>query len=44
MIAETRAITRQLGLELKPTALVRDLSVAEQQMVEIARALPCARA
>ena len=39
MIAETRAITTQLGLELKPTALVRDLSVAEQQMVEIARAL-----
>ena len=39
MIAETRAITKQLGLELKPTALVRDLSVAEQQMVEIARAL-----
>ena len=39
MIAETRAITKQLGLALKPTALVRDLSVAEQQMVEIARAL-----
>jgi inositol transport system ATP-binding protein len=39
MIAETRAITGRLGLDLKPTALVRDLSVAEQQMVEIARAL-----
>jgi inositol transport system ATP-binding protein len=39
MIAETRAITQQLGLELKPTAMVRDLNVAEQQMVEIARAL-----
>ena len=28
-----------MGSTLKPTALVRDLSVAEQQMVEIARAL-----
>jgi len=39
MVAETRDITTRLGLELKPTALVRDLSVAEQQLVEIARAL-----
>ncbi len=39
MAAETRAITDRLGLGLKPFALVRDLSVAEQQMVEIARAL-----
>ena len=39
MIADTRAITERLGLELKPMALVRDLNVAEQQMVEIARAL-----
>src|SRR6202008_1089405 len=39
MAADTRAITERLGLDLKPTALVRDLSVAEQQMVEIARAL-----
>jgi inositol transport system ATP-binding protein len=39
MVSETRAITKRLGLDLKPTALVRDLSVAEQQMVEIARAL-----
>jgi inositol transport system ATP-binding protein len=39
MAADTRAITDRLGLGLKPHALVRDLSVAEQQMVEIARAL-----
>jgi inositol transport system ATP-binding protein len=39
MAAETRAITDRLGLPVRPMALVRDLSVAEQQMVEIARAL-----
>ncbi len=39
MAADTRAITERLGIGLKPRALVRDLSVAEQQMVEIARAL-----
>jgi inositol transport system ATP-binding protein len=39
MAAETRAITERIGLEVKPMAPVRDLSVAEQQMVEIARAL-----
>jgi inositol transport system ATP-binding protein len=39
MNADTQAITQQLGLERKPTAVVRDLNVAEQQMVEIARAL-----
>jgi inositol transport system ATP-binding protein len=39
MAADTRVITDRLGLGLKPRALVRDLSVAEQQMVEIARAL-----
>jgi ABC-type sugar transport system ATPase subunit len=39
MIADTRTITQRLGLELKPMAVVRDLNVAEQQMVEIARAL-----
>jgi inositol transport system ATP-binding protein len=36
---ETRAITDRLGLSLDPMSLVRDLTVAEQQMVEIARAL-----
>jgi len=39
MASETRAITKRLGLELQPIAIVRGLSVAEQQMVEIARAL-----
>ena len=39
MAAETRAITKRIGLDVNPMALVRDLSVAEQQMVEIARAL-----
>jgi inositol transport system ATP-binding protein len=39
MASETRAITKRIGLDLNPMTLVRDLSVAEQQMVEIARAL-----
>jgi inositol transport system ATP-binding protein len=39
MAQETLAITQRLGLNLRPRAIVRDLSVAEQQMVEIARAL-----
>src|SRR5882762_1098579 len=39
MAAETRAITARLGLQLRPMSIVRGLSVAEQQMVEIARAL-----
>ena len=36
---ETRAITDKIGLRRDPMTLVRDLSVAEQQLVEIARAL-----
>jgi len=36
---ETRRLTQSIGLERGPRTLVRDLSVAEQQMVEIARAL-----
>jgi ABC-type sugar transport system ATPase subunit len=39
MAEETRAITTQLGLQLRPMSVVRNLNVAEQQMVEIARAL-----
>src|ERR1700756_1282017 len=39
MAAKTRTITTQLGLQLRPMSIVRDLNVAEQQMVEIARAL-----
>jgi inositol transport system ATP-binding protein len=39
MAEETRALTRRIGLNADPMTLVRELSVAEQQMVEIARAL-----
>ena len=37
--AQTRLLADRIGLDRSPNALVRDLSVAEQQMVEIARAL-----
>jgi inositol transport system ATP-binding protein len=36
---QTREVIARVGLRIDPLALVRDLSVAEQQMVEIARAL-----
>ncbi len=36
---DTEAVMRRIGLDLDPMTPVRDLSVAEQQMVEIARAL-----
>ena len=39
MAEETRSITTQLGLQLRPMSIVRNLNIAEQQMVEIARAL-----
>lgn len=39
MARRTAEIAGRLGLDLDPMARVRDLSVAEQQMVEIARAL-----
>src|ERR1700728_2736901 len=39
LAAETRAITHKSGLRGEPMTLFRDLSVAEQQLVEIARAL-----
>jgi inositol transport system ATP-binding protein len=39
MRRETRGITERVGLDLNPDRLVADLSVAEQQMVEIAKAL-----
>ena len=39
METETRAVTARIGLNHDPKRIVRDLSVAEQQMVEIARAL-----
>ena len=39
LAARTREVTARIGLKIDPMAIVRDLSVAEQQMVEIARAL-----
>ena len=39
MERQTLALCRRVGLDRNPSARVRDLSVAEQQMVEIARAL-----
>jgi inositol transport system ATP-binding protein len=36
---QTQALMERIGLARSPNALVRDLSVAEQQMVEIARAI-----
>ncbi|WP_193597162.1 sugar ABC transporter ATP-binding protein [Microbacterium sp. YJN-G] len=36
---ETRDLLRRLGIDLDPRSLVGDLTVAEQQMVEIAKAL-----
>ena len=39
MLRDTRAILDQLHLHLDPTTLVSDLTVAKQQMVEIAKAL-----
>jgi ABC-type sugar transport system ATPase subunit len=35
----TEGLLAQLGVQLDPAAMVRDLSVAQQQMVEIAKAL-----
>jgi ABC-type sugar transport system ATPase subunit len=37
--AQTQDLLNRLGVHLSPAATVRDLSVAEQQMVEIAKAL-----
>jgi inositol transport system ATP-binding protein len=39
MAEQTRAVIEPLGIHIDPLTRVRDLSVAEQQMVEIARAL-----
>ena len=39
MHRRTQALLDQLGVALRPDAMVRDLSVADQQMVEIAKAL-----
>ncbi len=39
MIAEARDLFDRLGMDINPKSYIRDLSVARQQMVEIARAL-----
>ncbi len=39
MMAQARSALQAIGLAVDPRRLVRDLSVADQQMVEIARAL-----
>ena len=39
MAEMTRAVFAQLDVQIDPHALVRDLGVAQQQMVEIAKAL-----
>jgi inositol transport system ATP-binding protein len=39
MAEQTQTVMRGLGIDIDPMTEVRDLSVAEQQMVEIARAL-----
>ena len=39
MRSDAAEITKRIGLSIDPDALVSDLSVAEQQMVEIARAI-----
>jgi len=39
MFEKTKAILDDLGLTISPKALIRNLSVAEQQMVEIAKAI-----
>ena len=39
MVSEARKVMEMVGLDLDPRTLVRDLSVAQKQMVEIAKAL-----
>jgi len=39
MLAKTRDILSQLDIKVPPTALVRDLSVGQKQMIEIAKAI-----
>ncbi|MEA4998331.1 MAG: sugar ABC transporter ATP-binding protein [Candidatus Limiplasma sp.] len=39
MVEETRQALTELGLDLSPTALVAELNLAQQQMVEIAKAV-----
>lgn len=39
MFSETAALLERLGVPISPTALIEELSVAEKQLVQIARAL-----
>ena len=39
MVRQTRIVLERVGLDLDPTVLMKDLGVAQQQMVEIAKAL-----
>ena len=39
MLKKTQEILNELGLSISPKTLIRNLSVAEQQMVEIAKAI-----
>ncbi|QDW75375.1 sugar ABC transporter ATP-binding protein [Lachnospiraceae bacterium KGMB03038] len=39
MISESEKVLKRLGVEINPKALVKNLSVAQKQMVEIAKAL-----
>ena len=39
MIQESNKLLKNLGLDLDPNILVKDLSIAQQQMVEVAKAL-----
>jgi len=39
MLAKTRTVLDRLGIRLDPDTIVRDLTIAQQQMVEIAKSL-----
>ena len=39
MVADSRALLASLGLDLNPNTMVKDLSIAQQQMVEVVKAL-----
>lgn len=39
MIEDTEAFLKDMGLDLKPTDLIGDLNIAQQQMIEITRAV-----
>ncbi len=39
MVAKSRELLKRLGLDYNPNTLIKDLSIAQQQMVEVAKAL-----